>query len=196
MNTIYRSMWNARTCTFVAVSENAGGAGKGASSGAAARFAVSALVTALALAFAPAAQAQQPGGGVVTAGAATINSGAGGMTITQTSQNVAINWQNFSIGANDSVRFVQPGSGAVALNRVVGADPSHILGNLSANGKVFLINPNGVLFGKGASVNVGALVASSANLSDADFMAGRYRFSGAGDGAVRNEGTLQAADGG
>ena len=202
MNAIYRSIWNAQAGTFVAVSENARGAGKAASSGAtsttgaAARLALTALVTSLALAFAPAAQAQQPIGGVVTAGSATIDSAANGMTITQTSQNVAINWQSFSIGAGDSVRFVQPDSSSVALNRVVGADPSRIMGNLSSNGKVFLVNPNGVLFGKGASVNVGALVASTGNISDADFMAGRYTFSGAGDGAVRNEGTLQVADGG
>jgi hypothetical protein len=77
---------------------------------------------------------------------------------------------------------------------VIGADPSSILGNLSANGKVFLVNPNGILFGKGASVNVGGLVASTLNISDSDFMAGNYKFAGAG-GSVLNQGSIHA-DGG
>ncbi|MEJ7807902.1 MAG: filamentous hemagglutinin N-terminal domain-containing protein, partial [Telluria sp.] len=103
---------------------------------------------------------------------------------------------SFNIGAGEAVRFIQPGSDSVALNRVLGSDPSSILGSLTANGKVFLINPNGVLFGKGASVNVGGLVASTLDISDQDFMAAKYRFSGAGRGAVRNDGALHSADGG
>ncbi|PNB32059.1 filamentous hemagglutinin, partial [Pseudomonas sp. FW305-130] len=74
-------------------------------------------------------------------------------------------------------------------------DPSSILGTLNANGQVFLINPNGILFGKGAQVNVGGLVASTLGLSDKDFMAGRYTFSGDSSAAVLNKGTL-SADGG
>jgi len=88
------------------------------------------------------------------------------MTINQSSQNAAINWQGFSIGQGESVSFVQPNGSAVALNRVLGADPSSIMGSLSANGKVFLVNPNGVLFGQGAQVNVGGLVASTLNIRD------------------------------
>ncbi len=102
------------------------------------------------------------------------------MTVNQTSQNAAINWQTFNIGADQAVVFSQPNASAVALNRVVGSDPSAIFGRLSANGQVFLVNPNGVLFGKGAQVNVGGLVASTLDISDADLMAGRYTFSGDG----------------
>ena len=83
----------------------------------------------------------------------------------------------------------------MALNRVIGADPSVILGRLSANGQVFLVNPNGVLFGAGAVVNVGGLVASTLDISDADAMAGRYRFSQAGAGAVINQGEIHAPGG-
>lgn len=135
-------------------------------------------------------------GGVVSAGGASISQVAGQTTITQTTPHVAINWQSFGVAAGQSVQFVQPGRSALALNRVTGADPSAILGRLSANGQVFLVNPNGILFGPGASVDVGGLVASTLSISDADFMAGRYRFSGAGAAELRNQGALQAASGG
>jgi filamentous hemagglutinin family protein len=141
------------------------------------------------------AQAQSlPTGGSVSSGQATVSASPNTLTVNQTSQNVAVNWQTFSIGQDKAVVFVQPNSNSVALNRVLGADPSVILGSLTANGKVFLVNPNGILFGKGANVNVGGLVASTLGISDADFMAGRYAFSGNG-GAVLNQGSINA-DGG
>jgi len=159
------------------------------------RFALRALPVCLLLAFAVSAHAL-PQGGVVAAGSASIASGAASTTITQSSQNAVINWQSFGIGAGQSVQFVQPGTGSVALNRVLGADPSSIMGSLSSNGKVFLLNPNGILFGSGASVNVGGLVASTLSISDANFMAGQYVLSNPGAGAVVNQGTITAADGG
>ncbi len=149
------------------------------------------------LAFAGQAQAQSlPTGGSVVAGAATITGGANSVTINQTSGAAAINWESFNIARGNSVTFVQPNSNSVALNRVLGPDASQIFGNLTANGKVFLVNPNGVLFGAGSQVNVGGLVASTLNITDADFMAGNYRFAGSGGGAVLNQGTITAADGG
>jgi len=135
-----------------------------------------------------------PVGGAVAAGTANLSQGANTLTVNQQSQNAVLNWQSFSIGQGEAVSFVQPSSSSVALNRVVGADPSSILGNLSANGKVFLVNPNGILFGTGAQVNVGGLVASTLNIQDADFMAGKYSFSGSG-GSVVNRGSINA-DGG
>lgn len=138
-----------------------------------------------------------PADGLVSQGNATITSpGAGSLTITQTSPTTTIQWQSFSIGVGESVRFVQPSSSSVALNRVLGSDPSHILGQLSANGQVFLVNPHGVLFAPGASVSVGGLVASSLGIADADFQAGRYRFDGSTGGEVRNQGNIQSQDGG
>lgn len=200
MNHIYQSLWNDSSGAFVAASENAGGAGKKKTSCAAtgagrARFAVKALSACLMLAFGAVAYAL-PTGGVVAAGAATITGGTTSTTITQSSANAAINWQSFGIAAGQTVQFLQPGSNSVALNRVLGADPSGIFGNLSANGKVFLLNPNGVLFGSGAMVNVGGLVASTMSITDANFMAGRYAFTDAGSGTVVNRGTINAADGG
>ncbi|MDP4032270.1 MAG: filamentous hemagglutinin N-terminal domain-containing protein, partial [Pseudorhodobacter sp.] len=148
------------------------------------------------LSFGSAAMAQTlPTGGSVTAGGATITTSPGTMTINQSTQNVAINWQSFSIGAGGSVVFVQPNSTSVALNRVLGPDASAIYGSLTSNGQVFLINPNGVLFAPGSQVNVGGLVASTLGMTDADFMAGDYRFTGSGAGAVLNQGTIIANGG-
>ena len=159
------------------------------------RFVRNTLCASLLLCIASTAQAG-PLDGVVRSGIATITTNGPATTITQSTSNVVINWQGFSIGGGESVRFVQPGSTSVALNRVLGADPSVILGSLSSNGKVFLLNPNGILFGAGSSVNVGGLVASTMNLSDENFLANRYAFTDAGAGSVINRGTITAADGG
>lgn len=197
MNHIHRSIWNRSTGTFVAVSEHARNSGKAASAGSpgGVAFRIKAVSLLVMLACGSVAMAQ-PTGGVVTSGNATIAGPSNQLTITQTTPNAAINWQDFGIAAGESVRFVQPDSRSIALNRVVGNDPSAIHGNLSANGTVFLINPHGILFGRGSNVNVGGLVASTLNLSDDDFRAGRYHFSGSGNGTVVNQGFIRAADGG
>jgi len=149
------------------------------------------------LAFAGAAQAQDlPTGGSVVGGSARIINTTNKVTIVQASQATALNWDSFNIGQGKFVQFVQPNSNAVALNRVTGNEGSVILGSLTSNGKVFLVNPNGVMFGKGAQVSVGGLVASTRGISNADFMAGRYSFAGSGGGAVLNQGTITAHDGG
>lgn len=132
-------------------------------------------------------------------GDAQIASAGGSTVVTQSTAKAAINWQGFSTEAHESVRFIQPDSRSVTLNRVIGPNPSILLGQLSSNGQVFLINPSGILFGKGAEVNVGDLVASSLNLTDARFMAGTYQFEASqhSTASVTNEGTIQLiADGG
>jgi filamentous haemagglutinin family N-terminal domain len=134
-----------------------------------------------------------PTGGTVTDGAAAITTNGSTMTINQTTNKAIINWQSFSIAAGEKVQFIQPGASSVALNRVIGNSASNIYGTLTANGKVFLINPNGVLFAPGAQVNVGGLVASTLNISDSDFLSGNYVFSGTG-GSVVNQGIITAAD--
>ncbi len=200
MNRIHQSVWSNSSGTFVAVSENAGGASKKKSSSttgrpSAASFAVTALSACLMLGLGASVYAL-PTGGVVAAGGATIDSGASKTTITQSTASTVINWQSFGIAAGQTVQFVQPGSTSVALNRVTGTDASNIMGSLQANGRVFLLNPNGVLFGSGASVNVGGLVASTMSLSDAKFMAGDYGFTDAGSGSVVNQGNITVTDGG
>lgn len=196
MNRIFR---NDKSDPSMATSKHASSLGRKALPGATpvaedACFVLKGLVVSLMLAFASTAYAL-PTGGTVSAGSTSIVAAPGSLTINQSSQNAAINWQSFNIGQGEAVRFVQPNVNSVALNRVLGADPSSILGSLSANGKVFLVNPNGIMFGQGAQVNVGGLVASTLNISDGDFMAGRYRFSGNGTGSVLNQGSINA-DGG
>jgi filamentous hemagglutinin family protein len=122
-------------------------------------------------------------------GNSTINQGGNTTTINQKSQNTQINWQKFNVAKNETVNFVQPNKSAVALNKVVGNDASAIYGNLNANGQVFLVNPNGILFGKTASVNVGGLVASTLDIKANEN--GKYTFEGSG-GTITNEGNLKA----
>jgi filamentous hemagglutinin family protein len=96
-----------------------------------------------------------PVGGQVNAGQANISSTAMQTTIDQTSQRAVIDWDSFNVGSNETVQFVQPSSSAIALNRIHDSGTSAIDGQLLANGNVWLINPNGILFGKNAQVNVG-----------------------------------------
>ena len=96
-----------------------------------------------------------------------------------------------------SVNFNQPHSSSIALNRVLSATPSTINGKLTSNGQVWVINPSGVVFGAGAAVNVGGLVASTMDIADDDFLAGKAQFKrGSSTGAVVNKGSITAADGG
>ena len=110
------------------------------------RFTLKRIAFAVALSVASMAQGA-PVGGVVVGGGANISSAGSNTTIVQSTPKAIINWQGFSIAPTESVRFIQPSSSAIILNRVMGPEASSILGNLSANGRVFLINPNGILFG-------------------------------------------------
>ncbi len=118
------------------------------------------------------------------------------LNINQGSSSAIVNWQSFSIGATERVSIQQPSSSSVLLNRVVGNDPTQIFGQLNANGRVFLVNPSGVLFAPGAQVNTGSLIASTLDIDNSDFLSGRYLFTGNRPGSVVNRGTLTAADGG
>jgi len=132
----------------------------------------------------------------VVHGAATIHQTGNLLQVTN-SPNAIINWGSFSINASEITRFIQQSAASSVLNRVIGQDPSAILGALQSNGRVFLINPNGILFGAGAQIDVAGLVASTLNLSNADFLAGRMRFSEVpGAGSVVNQGAINAAQGG
>ena len=131
-----------------------------------------------------------PTGPSVAAGQAQISQSGNALNVNQSTPKAAINWNSFSIGASAVVNFIQPSSASVALNRVVGSDPSYIFGRMNANGQVFLLNPNGVLFGAGARVDVGGLVATTLSMRNEDFLAGNYRFYGNGSGSVVNQGEL------
>jgi filamentous hemagglutinin family protein len=121
------------------------------------------------------------------------------MTIKQASESAIFDWQSFSIGAGGSVRFIQNDANAVALNRVLGNDPSVIMGSLTANGKIFLINAAGVLVGKTGKIDVAGFTASTLNISDTDFKAGTMNFAadpGKTIGDVQNIGMIKTKDGG
>src|SRR5210317_832568 len=133
----------------------------------------------------------------VTHGTAEISQGANQLTIDQQTDKLITNWSEFNIGSDAKVQFNQPSSNSSALNHVNSADPSYIYGSLDANGKVILINPNGVIFSKGSRVDVGAIVASSLKLSDENFLKDNFVFEKDGiAGMVENRGTIKAFEGG
>jgi filamentous hemagglutinin family protein len=138
-----------------------------------------------------------PSGGTIVAGTGSISTSGSSMTVIQATDRMVTDWVSFNIGRDASVNFLQPGASSIALNRITDQNPSRIMGSLSANGNVFLLNPSGILFGATAQVNVGALVASSLNLSNEDFFAGRYAFENSGGaGTVVNQGNIRTPDGG
>ncbi|WP_026439206.1 two-partner secretion domain-containing protein, partial [Acidocella facilis] len=139
-----------------------------------------------------------PQGGVVVGGNASITQATGSTTITQSSDRAAINWQSYNVGSNAQVTYVQPSSSAVTLNRVVSPDPSVIAGHISANGQLVLINQSGVVFTKGAEVNAQAILVSTSNISDSDFMAGKMAFTGTPNPGAKivNDGKLTAGQAG
>ena len=112
-----------------------------------------------------------PEGGSVAAGSAVISGeGTSRVTVTQSSSRAVIDWNKFSIGASETTRFIQPNSASITANRVVGVSPSRILGRLEANGRVVLINRNGILFGRDARVDAAGLIATVHDLPTASFM--------------------------
>ena len=138
-----------------------------------------------------------PTGGAITQGSGRITTSGDTMVVDQHSERLVTDWQSFSIGASQTVRFVQPDANAVALNRVIGGDPSSILGHLAGNGHVIIENAAGVLFAKGAQVDVGSLVATSLTVDPTQLDAGQLRLSGDdARGAVVNDGRITTAAGG
>lgn len=119
-----------------------------------------------------------PTGGRVVAGSAAITQTPGRTQITQSSDRAAIDWRQFNVGRDHHVDFRQPSAASWTLNRVTGPDPSVIAGRVTSNGGVALVNPSGVVFADGAQVNVGSLIASAANITNENFMAGRMAFDG------------------
>jgi filamentous hemagglutinin family protein len=118
------------------------------------------------------------------------------MVINQSSNQMITNWQGFNIGQTESVQFNQPGANSVALNRVIGQDPTAILGKLNANGQIFITNPSGVFFGPNSIINVGSLMATSLQISDQDFLNRNYRFTqdpSKSLASVINEGQINAS---
>jgi filamentous hemagglutinin family protein len=139
-----------------------------------------------------------PQGGQVVGGQASISAPAPGRTqVDQRTTRAIIDWRGFSIGAGEQVDFRQPGRDSVALNRVTGSDPSSIQGSLTANGQVWLVNPNGIMVGPGGRIDVGGFLGTTSNIRNEDFLVGRYLF---GEGSpnpqarVVNQGTIRVGE--
>lgn len=139
-----------------------------------------------------------PENGQVVGGNASIETIGKKLNVKQTSQKAIINWNSFNIAPDEHTQFHQPDASSFTLNRVQDTNPSNIQGMLTANGNIAIINPNGIYFDKGAQVDVGGLVASSADISDDDFMNGRGNFTNTGkaDAKIINNGTITAKDAG
>jgi filamentous hemagglutinin family protein len=136
-----------------------------------------------------------PAGEQVAAGTASFQRQGNNLRIDQASQKTIVNWQSFGIAAHEAVNLYQPKQGT-ALFRVLGSDPSQIYGKLTATGSLYLSNPNGILFGPGAQVDVGSLVATTMRINDQDFLSNRLHFFSESDAAVVNRGVIRTSDGG
>ncbi|GGD04666.1 hypothetical protein GCM10011587_05570 [Pyruvatibacter mobilis] len=140
-----------------------------------------------------------PQGGNVVGGAATVSQSGARLDVNQSSDRAVIDWRSFDIGSDAHVNFAQPGSSSIAVNRVnASTDPTQINGRLTANGNVWVLNPNGVMFGASARVDVSGLVASTGNINVSKFMSGSNRidFTSGGGGAVINDGDITIREGG
>jgi filamentous hemagglutinin family protein len=147
---------------------------------------------------APFAALAGPAGGQIVSGAATISQQAQRTDIRQNSHRVVIDWTGFDVAPNETVQFHQPSANSAALNRVNSKAASRIAGNLKANGNVVIVNPNGVVFEGTSKVDVNGLIATTADINNADFMAGNLNFSKAGNpnAAVINHGQITAREAG
>ncbi|WP_411883063.1 beta strand repeat-containing protein [Polaromonas sp. YR568] len=163
-------------------------------------FVLKTLPAAIALLFAPpgwtvdiTGAAGLPQNGMFAGGTVSGSVSGNQMTINQSTDRAVLNWGSFNIAAGKSVQIAQPNAASAILNRVTGdANASQILGSLSANGMVMLMNPNGVMFGQGAVVNVGSLIATTGNIDADNFMStGVAQITGA-TGSVINEGSITA----
>jgi trimeric autotransporter adhesin len=187
MNRVYRLLWNEAAGAWIAVAETARSQRKSACS--------RRLLAATLLLVGPVAYAG-PGGGQIVSGSGSISQAGAITTIRQSSPTLSLNWKSFNIAPQETVDFLQPSASAIAINRIFDTNGSQILGHLDANGQVYLINANGILFGKGAQVNVAGLVASTLNVSDLAMSGATRSFSGDSTASVVNAGTINASGGG
>jgi|GEM_PF-2328881 len=196
MNRIYRHIWRASRNDFILAPEFARAKTKsGRAAGVIGAVAIASLSSAQLYAH-EIDSGTLPTGATVTAGQVNIAQEGKVLTVTQDSNRAAVNWQQFSVGSDAAVNFAQPSASAAILNRVVGHEASVIDGALNANGQVFILNANGVLFGKNAQVNTAGLVASTLDISDEDFLASKFTFERTGSAAsVINLGTIEVDDG-
>jgi len=154
------------------------------------------IVTAIAACFASAPAWGNPTAPQVVNGSASFNQAGKLLTVTN-SNGAIINWNTFSVGAGETTRFNQASTNSSVLNRVIANDPSALLGTLSSNGKVWLVNPAGIMVGQGAKIDVGGFIASTLNVRNEDFLAGRLNFGATPNaGRIENRGQITTPSGG
>ncbi|TCH65734.1 YDG domain-containing protein [Acinetobacter sp. ANC 4862] len=213
MNKIYRVIWNTQLGCWQAVSElaknhnsssqtsvtsaenDSSKSGLGKLFGSVLLFSFSLLPLSIHAAI---VNNELPTGAQINSGSAQILQAGNTLNINQNSQNLSTNWNTFNIGQNATVNFNQPNQSSTAINHVLDSNASQIMGRLNANGQVFLLNPNGVVFSKTAQVNVGGLVASTLNLTDADIENGKFTLKGDPNSTatIENQGSIQTLKGG
>lgn len=137
-----------------------------------------------------------PSGELVVSGNANFHRAANTLTIQQTTDRAIVHWDDFSIASGHTTQINQPTNQSALLNRVTSGNPSSLMGNLHANGKVYLVNPNGILVGAGANIDTGSFIASTQDVSNADFMnGGDLTFTGNSTARIVNEGAIIAREG-
>jgi filamentous hemagglutinin family protein len=137
-----------------------------------------------------------PTGGQVASGNATITNAGSTLNINQGSDKAIINWQSFSIDSGELTKFLVPNSSSATLNRVLGGNPSAIYGTLQSNGKLFLVNPSGIVVGAGGRIDTAGFLGSTLNVSDSEFLkGGDLHFLGTSGAGIDNQGTIHAASG-
>lgn len=147
---------------------------------------------------APISASAGPELGNVVTGSAAITNSLNKTDIHQSTNKAIINWKSFNIDSSEHTQFHQPSSSSITLNRIQDTKASEINGRLTANGHIMLINPNGVVFGAGSRVDVGSLTATTADIDNDDFMAGKMNFNKAGsaNGSIINNGGITAKQAG
>ena len=210
MNKVYKVIWNSRLCCWQVVSEIAkshtsnsqvDGVKDDSGSSIVSTLSAMLLFTMAMLPLSVQAAIQNnalPTGAQVNSGSASFTQTNNTLDINQNSQTLSSNWNTFNIGQDATVNFNQPNQSSVAINHVLDSNASQIMGRLNANGQVFLLNPNGVVFSKTAQVNVGGIVASTLKLSDSDIQNGQYLLKGDSNSkaTIENHGSINALSGG
>ena len=198
MNKTYNLVWNAIQQAWVVTSE----LGKARKKAKTTKIAT-AIITLLGavslnstLVHADPAPRALPSLNNIASGAATLATATGSLTVNQSTDKLIANWNSFDVGVNSKVTFIQPNTSSIALNRVSGAAPSEIFGRVSANGQLILVNPAGLTFGAASQVNAASVIASTLDITDANFLADTLQFDrGTATGTINNQGILLANEG-
>ena len=194
MNRAYKLVWNSVSNSWIVASELARGRKK--SSSTALKLAVLLAGGVLAPAYAQVGITLPSGESVASGGATFDRSVSNQLTVNQSTSKLITNWNSFDVGTGGKVVFAQPDASSIALNRVTSGSASQISGQVTANGQLILVNPNGITFGAGSQVSASGIVASSLDILDSDFNAGNLLFSrGAATGSIDNKGSLTATAG-